>query len=260
MLRGAGLANVRLSYAEAYEPEGVVVGQSPDKGLMVGRDAMVEIQVCRRSLVRFLPSIYQAVGRDNSSLLRRFLFVVQHLMDGVTRKLDDLPELLDPMRTPIEFLPWLGSFIALSLDQDWPEDRRRRFVREAASLFPARGTRRCLASLLELFAGVRPDIAENSWPYRGFHVGVHSVIGSDSVVLPPPRLEHCFVVRLPLDVSDVSESMLARIHEVIRTEKPAHTRYCVQFAGRSREAARRPIMRIGVESTVGAAQPAPSAE
>jgi phage tail-like protein len=88
------------------------------------------------------------------------------------------PALLDA-RQAEEFLPWLASWVALTLDEEWDEDKRRRLIFEAIKLYRWRGTVQGLKRYLEIYTGLDQsaiDIHEGRWP-GGMQIGVASRIG-----------------------------------------------------------------------------------
>jgi phage tail-like protein len=251
MLRNAGLQAGTIVYTESYDSEDSVVRAEPAPGQMVSSDAPVRLWVSKPSLVRFLPGIYQMSGViGEGDFLHRMLRVFQHVFESVKGNVDQIDAIFKPLETPQSFIPWLASWLALTVDTDWPEQRARRVLKGAAALFAIRGTRRSMEQLIDIFAGYRPEIRENEFPYLGFRVGVGRV-GVDSMVLPQINLAHCFVVNLPVEEEQISDNELIKLHQVIRQEKPAHTLYCVQFAERRKEWAEAPFMRIGVSSRIG---------
>jgi hypothetical protein len=94
---------------------------------------------------------------------------------------------------------------------------------------------------------------------------VHSSIATDSVILPEPNLDYCFIVELPKQFSDLSDEMVVRIHEIIEREKPAHTTYFLRFEAEQHKHELRPFMQIGVHpesghTALGASLNSPKAE
>jgi hypothetical protein len=108
------------------------------------------------------------------------------------------------MLTDAEFLPWLATWVALFLDEEWDEAKRRRLISEAVELYRWRGTVLGLKRYLEIYVGLIPEIREWSWP-GGMQFGVASQIGS----INPP---------------DVS---LARIQDVSHRQPPQYDSYYV---------------------------------
>lgn len=231
MLRNAGIEPevVRLRYEEAYRPEDEVIRQSPPGGALVPVDAPVELVVSRRSLLHHLPQVYQKNDRSGGHFLREFLWVFDHTFADLQRHLDRLHHYFDPLEAPPAFLGWLASWVALAIDQDWPEPKKRKLIRQAIDMYGYRGTVRGLKLFLSIFTEVEPSIRENEWPYEGFRIGKVR-IGLDSIVLPPVKLAHCFMCEVPAEFTDASDETILKIHDIIRMEKPAHTAYYLTFA------------------------------
>lgn len=231
MLRNAGIEPfaVKLRYEEAYRPEDEVIRQHPAAGSLVPVDAPVELVVSRRSLLHNLPQVFQKADRTGGHFLREFLWVFDHILADVQRHLDRVHTYFDPLESPVEFLSWLAGWVALGIDQDWPEPKQRKLIRQAIDMYGYRGTVRGLKLFLSIFTGVEPEVTENAWPYEGFRVG-ETVIGIDSIILPPVDLAHCFMVEVPAAYTDTGDEEILKIHDIIRMEKPAHTAYYLTFA------------------------------
>jgi phage tail-like protein len=231
MLRNAGFDPERIAvrYQEAYRPADEVTGQSPGPGTLVAVDEPVELVVARRSLLHSLPQVFQKADRDGGHFLREFLWIFDHIAADIQRKLDGIHTCFDPREAPPEFLDWLASWVALTLDQGWPEERKRKLIRKAIEIYEWRGTVRGLKIFLSIFTGVEPKLLENRFPYKGFRVG-QVRIGLDSIVLPQVNLSHCFVVEVPSRYTDITNENILKIHDIIRMEKPVHTMYVLTFA------------------------------
>ncbi len=248
-LRNAGFKEVpRVRFVESYESVGTVVAQEPIKGNLVDNYGVVVLRVSRRSYLRHLPQIYQTDAALGNDFLREFLWVFQHIQLSVSRKLDQGWHYYDPRETPEEFLPWLANWVALTLDVDWPDIKKRKLISAAAELYKHRGTKRALRDVIRIFLDREPRIEENKWPYPGFRVGVTSSVGVDTIVLPQIDLDHCFMVHIPVGVDEVTEEMVVKIHNLINMEKPAHATYFLQFQTEERRATPQVFMQIGVSS------------
>jgi len=231
MLRNAGfeLETVRWRYEEAYQPEGQIIRQFPSQGALVGADESVSLTVSRRSQVHMLPQVYQKADGVNRHFLRDFLWIFDHMFADIQMHLARVHTYFDPLETPKEFLSWLSSWVALSIDQDWAETKKRELIQQAIGIYSYRGTVRGLKLFMSIFTDVEPVIMENQWPYKGFRVGF-TQIGIDSIVLPPVNLAHCFMVEVPAEFTDASDETILKIHDIIRMEKPAHCAYYLTFA------------------------------
>lgn len=126
-------------------------------------DSMV-VTYPRISLRRYLPAVFgqEPVAADFTD---RFLGIFDRTFRGVERIMDRQAALFDPMSAPTsvnrqkDFLSWLATWVGVTLESNWPEKRRRRFLKQAVSLFPWRGTPRGLRKALKLYLGVPDTIA-----------------------------------------------------------------------------------------------------
>jgi phage tail-like protein len=256
ILEDAGLTKVVTLYRESYEDRDTVLEQRPGRGQMVYETTEVTVWIARRGYLEHLPAIYRrsdAVGRN---LVRDLCFVFEHMFDSVEQNLTDGWRFYDPHVAPPEFLDWLSRWTAFTVDMDWPEAQRRALVKRAVDLYRIRGTKRGLALFLKLFTGLEPDIAENTWPFKGFRVEGEGAEGGarialDSVVLPPVELAHCFVVTMPVAFEKVTPEEVIRIHQIITLEKPAHTHYYLKFLEEKGEVELREFFAIGLRSGIG---------
>jgi phage tail-like protein len=256
LLEDAGFPKIVTLYRESYEDRDTVLEQRPARGQMVYEGSEVTIWIARRGYLEHLPAIYRrsdAVGRN---LVRDLCFLFEHMFDSVEVNLNDGWRFYDPHVAPYEFLSWLSGWTAFSLDLDWPEAEKRALIKRAVDLYRIRGTKRGLALFLRLFTGHEPDIAENTWPFKGFRVEedgaeVGARVGLDSVIMPPVDLAHCFVVTMPMKYETVTTDMVIRIHQIIQTEKPAHTQYYLRFAEEQGDVELREFFAIGLRSGIG---------
>jgi phage tail-like protein len=255
-LEDAGLPRVVTLYRESYEDRDTVLEQRPARGQMVYETTEVTIWIARRGYLEHLPAIYRrsdAVGRN---LVRELCFVFEHMFDSIEQNLTDGWRFYDPHSAPPEFLEWLAKWTAFTTDLDWPEEKRRALIKRAVDLYRIRGTRRGLTLFLKLFTGHEPEIAENTWPFKGFRVEGEGAeegarVALDSVILPPVDLAHCFVVTMPIKFEDVTPEMVIRIHQIIQLEKPAHTHYYLKFLEEKGEVELREFFAIGLRSGIG---------
>src|SRR6187549_2742439 len=256
LLEDAGLSKVVTLYRESYEDRDTVLEQRPARGQMVYEGTEVTIWVARRGYLENLPAIYRrsdAVGRN---LVRELCFVFEHMFDSVLANLEDGWRFYDPHVAPVDFLDWLARWSAFTMDLDWPEPEKRALIKRAVDLYRIRGTKRGLALFLKLFTGHEPDIAENTWPFKGFRVEAEGAdlgarVGLDSVILPPVDLAHCFVVTVPIKFEEVTPDTVIRIHQIIQMEKPAHTHYYLRFTEEQGDVELREFFAIGMRSGIG---------
>ena len=194
--------------------------------------------------LNFLPALY-----SDNDLLARFLMLFESFWAPIERQIDHLPYYFDPRLTPPDFLPWLASWLNLTLDPRWPEDRRRELIRSAVRLYRMRGTARGLRTILKLYTGVEPQITEHR--AKNFTLGPGALLGP-GVALGKGNQPHTFTVtmRLPpiieieeeeneadsstgeMDSDEIARQERERrqvIRAIIEAEKPAHTAYTLQL-------------------------------
>ena len=98
-----------------------------------------------------LPAYARFVNDElGSGLLRHFCAAVQGELDKAYAFLDNAPTFHDPDFAPREWLPWLGQWVGLGTSGDhylgiginpnWPEERQRRLIKEAAAYWQIKGT------------------------------------------------------------------------------------------------------------------------
>ena len=134
---------------------------------------------------------------------------VESIVAGLEETLARIHTFFDPGATDPEFLPWLASWVALSLRADWEEATKRAFIREIIPLYKLRGTKAGLEAMLKIYTRepvtIYDDFAEPA---------------------------HYFQVKLTLSERDADrlrrKQQIARA--IIDQEKPAHTFYALQIA------------------------------
>jgi phage tail-like protein len=121
--------------------------------------SQLRVEFDRETYLRQLPAIY----RDDTpcaDFLLRFLSLFETFFGEVEERISTLSLFFDPLAVPKEFLPWLASWLALDLDEDWDEQMQRRLIATAFETYGRRGTVTGLRDALRLFAGVDALIEE----------------------------------------------------------------------------------------------------
>lgn len=136
----------------------------------------------------------------DSDFLGRYLEIFETIWEALEQRQDYIHMYFDPRTAPEPMLAWLASWIDVSLNQHWPEPRRRELLKEATELYRWRGTRYGLTRMIEVCTGLTPQI-ENIEPFV-FRVRV--AVPPDSTVAP------------------------AFIEELVRAHKPAHAGYVLE--------------------------------
>lgn len=125
---------------------------------------------------------------------------------------------LDPQQTPSEFLPWLASWVALSLREDWDDKVKRQFISQIVPLYQIRGTIRGLKKMLQIYL----ESSGLSYPERTISVfefddhphyfQVQLALPSNQVIQPDRYWRECRAAKAIID-----------------HEKPAHTFYALRI-------------------------------
>jgi hypothetical protein len=113
--------------------------------------------------------------------------------------------------------------VALSLDPNWPLERRRQLLRSAAELYRWRGTKRGLAEYLRIYTGSVPEISEY---IPGMKLDQETILGTNTR-LGSSGAGHHFTVTLDLDGN--SEINPNTVRAIIEAQKPAHTAYTLEI-------------------------------
>jgi phage tail-like protein len=154
-------------------------------------------------LLNYLPGIY-----SDDPFLCGFLRIFEAILAPLDRQIDQLHAYFNPRLTPSDFLPWLGTWFDLVLDENWPEERRRKLIQSASDLYQRRGTAGALRDYLAIYMDVVPEIREDGEDGNPFH----------------------FTVTFRLEKPDAVDE--DRIRRIIEEEKPAHTTYTLQLEQR----------------------------
>ena len=167
--------------------------------------------------LRYLPEIYEA-----DDFMGRFLMLFESFWAPIEAQISSIAAYFDPDLTPARFLPWLGSWVGVTPDENLPEERQRRLLKAAVSLYRRRGTRDGLRDYLELYTGGEVRIVESRT--RDFRLGPGARLGM-GIALGRRNKPHTFAVFLRLPPGESAERWEGTVRRIIEREKPAHTRY-----------------------------------
>jgi len=172
------------------------------------------------NFLQYLPPVLWEEDRD---FIERFLHIFEDIFGDIETKVDGIPRLFNPWTTPVRYLPWLASWVALELEPHWTEIQSRAFIRNIVSLYNQRGTLKSLEKYLRIYVGSNVSINE----------------------LPLDTSPHEFDVTINFPSYDYQHliARVRRIRAIIDREKPAHTYYHLDIKS--------PPMQIGVHSTIG---------
>lgn len=180
---------------------------------------------------------YLPESLQNQPILNGFLLAFEEILSGVkSPEISNKPLLLTgnqepvgleqiiaqmenyfkPETTPEEFLPWLASWVALSLQEDWELEFKRKFIRSIVNFYRQRGTKTGLAELLQLYVHPELDLEKE--------IEVKQVKIYENFDIP-----HYFQVEVNLKSSANLELQKKNICAIINREKPAHTSYALKL-------------------------------
>ncbi len=196
----------------------------------------------RRSYLDDLPATYKE-DPVSSRFLERFLSIFESVFYEIDFTVEHLSFFFDAVGTPSDFLSWLGSWLALSLDDNWAEDKKRRLIQSAISLYKKRGTREGLEAMIALYTGRKPPFIVENFHLKRIPQGKEWESCQDMEALFSPsdkttvgnlgetplsetlfgKDPFCFCVFLTDSI--FSENTLNAIKKIIEDQKPAHTCY-----------------------------------
>ncbi|MBD1846394.1 hypothetical protein H6F89_23815 [Cyanobacteria bacterium FACHB-63] len=186
------------------------------------------------SYLQYLPTIFQA-----QPFVGRFLLAFEQILSGsstveasspgLEQYIEHLHTYFQPLppsttgvtssvpgifnQTPDAFLPWLASWVALSLREGWEPQTKRAFIQAIVPLYKLRGTKAGLEKILELYL----DSA-------GLPKKVEIFDSSD---LPPHFFQVQLVMATPDPIRFWQQVRIAKT--IIDQEKPAHTFYALKI-------------------------------
>jgi phage tail-like protein len=193
-------------------------------------------------LEAFLPELFQEAATPSpvASEIPRLVRIIGSIFAEFGDRIDGIPNLFDPFTAPADFLPWLASWMALTLRADWDESQQRAVLAKIIPLYAKRGTKSGIEEYLKIYAGEGVTIKDELSPLQ---IGISSTIGSDTVVGGQPP--YFFIINVAFAEPDPErlKPKVRAVKDVLDIEKPAHTFYQLNFQG--------PTLRIGVASTIG---------
>jgi phage tail-like protein len=238
----------------------------------------VKVFYPRNSSLQYLPAVFRA-DAVSADFLARFLSIFDTMRNETSTLISGMFHYFDPMATPAnrrnqsgtDFLSWLAAWLGLTLQSNWPIEKRRQLVKQMHTLFAQRGTPEGLKLAIELYAGVKPQILEmfrlrrylllNSATLgdcstlfgadvlKRLEVGVNSTIGNFRLIdYGNPSLDffnqyaYQFLVVVPRWPGATTSDEQA-LQQIIDMASPAFTIGTLQWA--------EPRMRVGVQACIG---------
>ncbi len=206
--------------APLAQPDPVAASSVPERhgaGERVAGRGLVPGLASPHPLATMLPGVLR--GDDFAVRITEGL---DSVLAPVLSTLDCLEAYVDPALAPPDFLEWLTGWVGLSIEEHWPEERRRAFVGAAVELYRQRGTAEGLRVAVSVLAGIDVDDVEVT--------DSGGTIWSPEGGTPFPGSARASV-RLRLRVPDPASFDPARLESAIERNKPAHVAHRVEIAG-----------------------------
>jgi phage tail-like protein len=173
-------------------------------------------------LLQYLPAIFQ-----DDFFLARFLLIFQSVLDPIEQIVDNTHNYLDAGLTPASFLPWLASWVGVTLEPGLDEPQQRELIRQAVELSRWKGTRRGLRAELQARTGASPLIVEN---FDGMRLGQDAALGLNtqlgdhregSVTVTFASDEHTVLDLQHVDamVSDLKPAYVGHVVRIVRAPR-----------------------------------------
>ena len=222
-----------IDYLETKYIRNTVIEQSIKPGSNFSNDDNIDLTLSNISLIRFLPDIYNSLDDENNSFLKRYLWIFQHIFNDINIKLDNLHNYFNPMLAPRDFFHWLASWFSININYAIPEEKMRLLVKEAVILYQWRGTSIGLAKFIEIITGVRPDIIDNYIPISEYSIMKDKLIERE-IIEEDTSISH-FTVSFPITSDYFDVETIKKINQIIKLERPAHTRYYITFKKKEKQ-------------------------
>ncbi len=182
--------------------------------------------------INYLPEIFH--GND---FLGRYLMLFESFWKPINQQINHIDLYFDPNFTPSAFLPWLASWLGVTWDDLLPENRKRKLLQLAVSLYQRRGTQSALKDYLQVYSEGEIEIIEHR--SQNFILGHGTKLGS-TIALGNQNLPHTFSVNINVDEEEVrrmdfddpsrnTETYIQKLEEIIEQQKPAHTAFSLNL-------------------------------
>lgn len=247
-------------------------------GLHTHKVKRAELYFQRLSYLRYLPATYQE-DEDGKYFLERFLSIFESVSFEIEQEVAGVAKYFDPEAVTGEFLDWLGTWLAVLRDNNWPEEKRRELLKRAFRLYKIRGTTRGLRQMIELFTGGGTFIIEHQGLQTPMVLNANSILGRSTVVGKSfakrlvlgessrigefALIEADEPVEKPFEVgvydftviADTSklktDAQMQALRRLVEEEKPAHTRCFLRAGGEAMQLGGRVLLEVDTRLSKG---------
>ena len=182
----------------------------------------IEIMVKKDAdYMRYLPELY-----SYDDFVNRFLMLFESFWKPINTQISQIEDYFDPNLTPEAFLPWLGSWVGMEIDETFPKDKIRLLIKNAILFYHCRGTAESLKLFLELYSGgtvtVNERKAQNMVLGGTIGIGDNMALGTDNK--PNTVFVDMVVSKSELERTGFTKKKYEKkISSLIRNIVPAHT-------------------------------------
>ena len=162
-------------------------------------------------LIDLLPAVYV-----EDAMSRELTGGLDTVLAPVFLTLDCLDAYVSPRQAPEDFLPWLASWVGVTLADSWPAALRREVVATAVARHRDRGTRRGLQMHLELLTHGEVEIHDSG-----------GTVWSDDPDVEPPG-EPAPALRVVVRVDDTASLDEDRLRAEVREARPVHVPFTLE--------------------------------
>lgn len=177
----------------------------------------IKVYSPRLSYLRYLPAVYQEDERSRE-LLERFLSLFETFFSQMEMQIGTVERYFDADFVRGDFLRWLGTWLAIAEDENWPEDKLRLLIKKAPRLYKRRGTREGIEGMIKVYTGDKPFIVEQ-FQLKCAQAG-EEIDPLLVRLFSADPYSFCVLLK-PFQVSKENETQALR--RIIDSEKPAYT-------------------------------------
>jgi len=152
VFRGSGSGGSKEFSAKLFNEKGrylwVSVSLTTASGAPVPSLSSLDVFYPGRTLMEYLPAIYQKQEEKPDSFLRSLVGVLETTTRDIDERIASLSSLINPERAPTEWLDFVARWLGLPWDDDLSTAQKRCLLTNAEKIIEGRGTRSGLETFL----------------------------------------------------------------------------------------------------------------
>ncbi len=257
-----------------------VAGLFEGDGLTSPRVEQIRVEADHETYSRYLPPLYIREPAHKKTI-DRFLALFESQYADVELSMAHMAQLFDQATVSEQWLDWLAGWLAVPLDEGWPEGKKRQAISRGFESHSRRGTARGLKEMLQFEFGIQSAVEEplihsewwalsgadddqTSWqetsllglttmltagPPEGAVLGATAALDQSRIITDAefgaPLFDeraHRFTILLYRPAA-TDPRLVEAVRAAVDREKPAHTAYTVCTV--------EPSMRVGYQAILG---------